>query len=66
MTTTTEPICVCDLTAAFELSQPTISHHMGRLREAGFVRSVKHGLWSFYSLDGDMPAEARSVLTVIP
>ena len=30
-----EPVCICDFTAAFDLSQPTVSHHMARLREAG-------------------------------
>src|SRR5919109_4216193 len=36
-----EPICVCDFTAAFDLGQPTVSHHLARLRDAGLVRSSK-------------------------
>ncbi len=32
-----EPVCVCDFTAAFDLGQPTISHHLAKLREAGLV-----------------------------
>jgi ArsR family transcriptional regulator len=40
--------CVCDLTAAFELSQPTISHHLKVLREAGLVDSTRRGTWAYY------------------
>jgi ArsR family transcriptional regulator len=61
-----EPICVCDFTAAFRLGQPTVSHHLGKLREAGLVESFKRGVWAFYSLRGDMPAEARGALQLIP
>jgi len=44
------PLCVCDIVAAFPLEQPTISHHLRVLREAGLVTSQKHGLWAFYSM----------------
>src|SRR5436190_1508033 len=43
-------VCVCNLTATFELSQPTISHHLKILREAGLVESTRRGTWSFYRL----------------
>lgn len=59
------PICVCDFTAAFEQSQPTISHHLAKLREAGFVRSEKRGVWSFHSLREDMPPACRSALALL-
>jgi ArsR family transcriptional regulator len=59
------PLCVCDLTAAFALSQPTISHHVARLREAGFVHSEKRGIWTFYSLRDDMPEACRSALGLL-
>jgi DNA-binding transcriptional ArsR family regulator len=58
-------LCVCDLTAAFEQSQPTISHHLAKLREAGLVHSEKHGIWAFYSLREDMPAAARAALGLL-
>jgi len=61
-----EPICVCDFTAAFELGQPTVSHHLGKLRAAGFVSSHREGIWAFYRLREDMPAAARAALTLIP
>ena len=43
-----EPICVCDITPQFDQSQPTISHHLRILREAGLVDSDKRGLWAYY------------------
>jgi ArsR family transcriptional regulator len=42
------PVCVCDVVSCFGLSQPTISHHLKALREAGLVRATKRGLWSYY------------------
>jgi ArsR family transcriptional regulator, arsenate/arsenite/antimonite-responsive transcriptional repressor len=41
-------ICVCDLTPAFDLSGPTISHHLKVLREAGLVASERRGTWVWY------------------
>jgi ArsR family transcriptional regulator len=40
--------CICHLTAAFDLSQPTISHHMKVLHEAGLVDRDKRGVWAYY------------------
>jgi ArsR family transcriptional regulator len=42
--------CVCDLTDAFDLSQPTISHHLKVLREAGIITSERRGTWVYYRL----------------
>ncbi len=61
----TEPVCVCDFTAAFDLGQPTISHHLSKLREAGIVTSFKRGIWAFYQLDPEMPAAARSAIELL-
>jgi ArsR family transcriptional regulator len=44
----TDECCVCDLNAAFDLSQPTISHHLKVLREAGLVEATRRGTWAFY------------------
>jgi ArsR family transcriptional regulator len=62
----TAPICVCDFTAAFDLGQPTVSHHLTKLRDAGFVSSMKKGIWTFHTLRPDMPATARTALDIIP
>lgn len=41
-------VCVCDLVPLFDLSQPTVSHHLKKLREAGLVGSERRGLWAYY------------------
>ncbi|MDZ7801766.1 MAG: metalloregulator ArsR/SmtB family transcription factor [Trueperaceae bacterium] len=51
-------VCGCDLEAFLGLSQPTVSHHMKRLVEAGVVRAAREGRWVHYELD----AEALRVL----
>ena len=48
---TCDSICVCDITTQFDLGQPTISHHLKVLRDAGLVTWEKRGLWVYYSLD---------------
>jgi ArsR family transcriptional regulator len=42
--------CICDLNDAFDLSQPTISHHMKVLHEAGLVDRDKRGVWVYYRI----------------
>ncbi len=52
--------CVCDLNDAFDLSQPTISHHLKLLHEAGLLEREKRGVWVYYRVDrsalGDLAA----------
>ena len=43
-----EPLCVCDLTEQFSQNQPTISHHLRILREAGLIDTEKRGIWAYY------------------
>lgn len=43
-----EPLCVCDLTPRFSQNQPTISHHLRLLREAGLIETDKRGIWAYY------------------
>ena len=58
-------VCVCDLTTAFALTQPTISHHLKVLREAGIIDSERRGTWVYYWL---VPAalERMSALLSLP
>ena len=46
-------LCVCEIEAHFDLAQPTISHHLRLLREAGIVTSERRGAWVHYALDRD-------------
>ncbi len=43
-------VCVCELTTAFDLTQPTISHHLKVLRDAGIIDSERRGTWVYYWL----------------
>jgi len=54
--------CVCDLTEPVGLSQPTISHHLKVLMEAGFLSRSKRGTWAYYAL---VPGALDSVATVL-
>lgn len=56
--------CVCDLTVPLALSQPTVSHHLRVLREAGLVTSDKRGTWVHYRAVPERLAELRSLLSV--
>jgi ArsR family transcriptional regulator len=59
------PVCICDFTASFDLSQPTVSHHMAKLRDAGVVEVTKRGIWSFYRLAPGLPSTTRRILDAI-
>src|SRR6266849_6289785 len=56
------PICICDFTAGLDLSQPTLSHHMSKLKEAGLVDSEKRGIWTYYRLAAGLDAGTRQLL----
>jgi DNA-binding transcriptional ArsR family regulator len=45
-----EPVCACDFTACCEVSQPTVSHHLKVLKEAGWIEGERRGTWIWYSL----------------
>ena len=60
-----EPVCVCDFTAAFDLGQPTISHHLAKLREAGLIISTRRGIWTFHQLNPAMSPAAREVVALL-
>jgi ArsR family transcriptional regulator len=56
-------VCVCELVPLFDLSQPTVSHHLKVLREAGIVGSERQGLWAFYYVNTDALEEVSAWLT---
>jgi ArsR family transcriptional regulator, arsenate/arsenite/antimonite-responsive transcriptional repressor len=56
-------VCVCELVPLFDLSQPTVSHHLKVLREAGIVGSERHGLWAYYFVIPDALEELSSWLS---
>ncbi len=55
--------CVCDLTAPLGLSQPTVSHHLRILTEAGLLNRDKRGVWAYYSLVPEAIGAVAELLT---
>jgi ArsR family transcriptional regulator len=58
--------CVCDLTDAFELSQPTISHHLKVLHEAGLLDRQKRGVWVYYAARREALDSIAALITPAP
>jgi ArsR family transcriptional regulator len=54
--------CVCDLTGAFELTGPTISHHLKVLRESGLITGERRGTWVYYRVHPEVLARLSTVL----
>jgi ArsR family transcriptional regulator, arsenate/arsenite/antimonite-responsive transcriptional repressor len=57
-----DEVCVCDFVAALDLAQPTVSHHLKVLRDAGLVESSRRGTWAFYRLVPEAVTELRQTL----
>jgi ArsR family transcriptional regulator len=55
-------VCVCELVPLFDVSQPTLSHHLKKLREAGIVDSERRGLWAYYYVIPDALKELSTWL----
>ncbi|MCP9490474.1 MAG: metalloregulator ArsR/SmtB family transcription factor [Solirubrobacteraceae bacterium MAG38_C4-C5] len=57
-------VCVCELVPLFDVSQPTLSHHLKRLRDAGIVDSERQGLWAYYYVRPDALKELSAWLSL--
>jgi len=55
--------CVCELTGAFELTPPTISHHLKILREAGLIGSERRGTWVYYWINPGVLGRLSALLS---
>jgi ArsR family transcriptional regulator len=53
LATSDEPVCVCELIEPLGLAQPTVSHHMKKLLDAGIVEREQRGKWAFFSLTSE-------------
>src|SRR5229473_2664158 len=58
--------CVCDLNDAFDLSQPTISHHLKVLHDAGLLDREKRGVWAYYRVRTEALASVAALLAYTP
>jgi ArsR family transcriptional regulator len=64
MIASTDEACVCDLTDGFDVSAPTISHHLRVLREAGLVDSERRGTWVYYWVRPEAVRQLGALLEV--
>src|SRR5260221_11702617 len=53
LATSDEPVCVCELVEPLGLTQPTVSHHLKKLTDAGLIVREQRGVWAHYTLDED-------------
>ncbi len=59
------PLCACDVVERFAVSQPTVSHHMKVLREAGLIVVSRRGVWAYYAVDPAGLASLRGALAAL-
>jgi ArsR family transcriptional regulator len=53
LASTDGPVCVCEFVPALDLSQPTVSHHLKKLTDAGLLDRERRGKWAYYTLSGE-------------
>lgn len=58
--------CVCELVARLPVSQPAVSQHLRRLRQAGLVAERRYKYWTYYRLHPDLPASVRDLVDGLP
>jgi len=62
LATSPDPVCVCEFTGPLGLSQPTVSHHLKKLVQAGLLEREQRGTWAYYSLRRDALAALAAAL----
>jgi ArsR family transcriptional regulator len=62
LATSGEPVCVCNLIAPLGLAQPTVSHHLRKLTDAGLLEREQRGKWAYYSLRPEAVAKLAVVV----
>jgi ArsR family transcriptional regulator len=55
------PVCACDIAAGYDVSQPTVSHHLRVLRDSGWITGERRGTWIYYSLRPESAARYRTI-----
>jgi len=61
LATQAEPVCVCDFVPALGLAQPTVSHHLKKLTDAGLLEREQRGKWAYYSLKDEAMARVAGL-----
>ena len=62
LATSREPVCVCNLTRPLRLTQPTVSHHLKKLVEAGLLDREQRGKWAFFSLNPEAVSKLAGLI----
>jgi ArsR family transcriptional regulator len=62
LATSAEPVCVCELVGPLGLSQPTVSHHLKRLTDAGLLEREQRGRWAYFALRPEAVAMLATVV----
>jgi ArsR family transcriptional regulator, arsenate/arsenite/antimonite-responsive transcriptional repressor len=57
-----EPVCACEFEPTLGLAQPTVSHHLRRLTDAGLLEREQRGRWAYYSLSGEALARLSAIV----
>src|ERR687895_98414 len=66
LATSEEPVCVCNLVDPLGLSQPTVSHHLKKLVDAGLLEREQRGRWAYYSLKAEAAERLAGLLDLRP
>jgi ArsR family transcriptional regulator len=61
LATSSEPVCACEFEPALGLSQPTVSHHLRKLTDAGLLEREQRGKWAYFSLKRDAVEKLAAV-----
>jgi ArsR family transcriptional regulator, arsenate/arsenite/antimonite-responsive transcriptional repressor len=64
LATRDEPVCACEFEPALQLSQPTVSHHLKKLTEAGLLEREQRGRWAFFALAPSATERLRSLVEI--
>jgi ArsR family transcriptional regulator len=64
LATSDEPVCACEFEPALRLSQPTVSHHLKKLTDAGLVEREQRGKWAYFSLKPEASSELERLVRI--
>jgi ArsR family transcriptional regulator len=64
LATSDEPVCACEFEPALRLSQPTVSHHLKKLTEAGLVEREQRGKWAYFSLKPEASSQLERLVRI--
>src|SRR5215211_4477860 len=64
LATSDEPVCACEFEPALQLSQPTVSHHLKKLTDAGLLDREQRGKWAYFSLKPEASSQLERLVRI--